>query len=99
VSKKKQRNPRNAGGFPSTRGKSGLNNRLVGRPKVAGNRKLPTSVKRLLWGLVTAALVAPAFIFGKSWRGELWTWEEAAGASAVMFVVFIILATIRDYQK
>jgi hypothetical protein len=60
---------------------------------------LPTSVKRLLWGLVTAALVAPAFIFGKQIRGEPWDWAEAAGASAVMFVVFLFLAKIRDYQK
>jgi hypothetical protein len=56
-------------------------------------------LRRLLWGLVTAALVAPAYIFGKSWRGEPWDWNEAAGASAVMFIVFMFLASARGYQR
>ncbi len=62
-------------------------------------RRFPLWVTRLLWGLVTAAVVAPAFILGKMWRGEPWTWEEAAGAAAVMFVVFLFLATVRGYQR
>lgn len=56
-------------------------------------------MKRLLWGLVTAALVTPAYILGKSWRGEEWTWNEAAGVAAVMFVVFLFLSTVRSYQR
>jgi hypothetical protein len=68
-------------------------------PGAASGRKIPQPIRRFFWGLVTASLVAPAFILGKQWRGESWTWEEAAGASAVMFVVFLFLATIRDYQK
>ncbi|MCL4534444.1 MAG: hypothetical protein M1370_04705 [Bacteroidetes bacterium] len=56
-------------------------------------------MKRMLWGLLTAALVAPAYILGKSWRGEPWTWEEAAGAAVVMFIIFFFLSTVREYQR